>query len=225
VTDQGWVALDKRLIGTMSTINRPYSVVEAMFSFSVDKNRGKELTERGYATLWGWSRNKVRSFIKNIQTTKGHMVDRKGTSSGPLVSFIDLRLQGEEDHNGTNDRPLVDHKRDTTIKNKNKNKNKKENNTHFCACDFLLKIGVEKQIAKDWLKVRKTKRLADTETALTSIMSEIEKTGKPINEILKICCVKGWGGFKISWDWQKEINTSADPEVDYWNQPGWSGGK
>jgi hypothetical protein len=89
-----------------------------MFSFSVDKNCGKEFTERGYATLWGWSRNKVRAFIKNIQTTAGHMVDRKGTSSGPLVSFIDLGLRAEVDHHGANDGPLVDHKRDTTIKNK-----------------------------------------------------------------------------------------------------------
>lgn len=91
-------------------------------------------------------------------------------------------------------------------------KEKKGKDTHFCAQVFLSKAGVEKQLAEDWLKVRKTKRLADTETALAAILKEIEKTNRPINEIFKICCVKSWGGFKDSWPWREEIKQSTHEE-------------
>jgi phage replication O-like protein O len=101
----------------------------------------------------------------------------------------------------------------TDTKDSKDNITKDKKNTHFRALDFLLKAGAEKQLASDWLKVRKTKRLADTETALTAILKEIEKTSRPINEILKICCVRSWGGFKDSWPWREEKNSDSSGKV------------
>ena len=75
-----------------------------------------------------------------------------------------------------------------------------ESSIHFQAIAFLKDIGVEKQIAQDWLKVRKAKRLAHTETAFKSIQREIEKTDKTPNEIITICVERSWAGFKASWD-------------------------
>ena len=76
----------------------------------------------------------------------------------------------------------------------------KKNNAPFQALKFLTGRRVDKNIANDWLKVRKTKRLANTETAFLRIEKEIEKSDYDFQEIIKICCEKGWGGFKASWD-------------------------
>ena len=81
----------------------------------------------------------------------------------------------------------------------------------FSALRFLIEKGIEENIAKDWLAVRKLKKLAPTETALVDVFSQIVKTNLLPNEVIKICCVKGWGGFKASWPLnenqpQSEIN-------------------
>ena len=78
----------------------------------------------------------------------------------------------------------------------------KDNNAPFRALKFLTDHGIEKEIAKDWLKVRKTKRLTNTERAFNTILEEIKKTGQDINFIIGICVDNSWGGFKESWPWQ-----------------------
>jgi uncharacterized protein YdaU (DUF1376 family) len=83
----------------------------------------------------------------------------------------------------------------------------------FSAIDFLLKAGADRRIAADWLKVRKEKRLAPTQTALEDVVAEVEKSGLPLNEALKLCCVKGWGGFKAKWP-----RDGAAGEVPVWEQ-------
>lgn len=59
--------------------------------------------------------------------------------------------------------------------------------------------GFEKNLVEDWMKVRKTKRLTNTETALRAFIGEVEKTGKDKNELLKEIVENGWAGFKASW--------------------------
>ena len=82
--------------------------------------------------------------------------------------------------------------------NNNVNKdNKKE--APFQALAFLKSFGVEEKIAKNWLTVRKGKRLANTDTAFEKIIKKMEKTGLPLNDVFKICVEKSWGGFETSW--------------------------
>ena len=38
-------------------------------------------------------------------------------------------------------------------------------------------IGVERQIAEDWIKVRRNKKLTQTETAFKKTKNEIERSG------------------------------------------------
>ena len=74
--DGNWIALDKNLIRTISQ-KRPYSYIEAMFSLTYDIDNSREGTINGYSKLWNWSRNKVRKFINELGTVKGHLVDSK----------------------------------------------------------------------------------------------------------------------------------------------------
>lgn len=70
-----WVRIDKNIVQGFKTINRPFSRVEALVSFSIDINCGSPWTIKGYAAMWQWSRNKVRNFVTNLQTEQGLATD------------------------------------------------------------------------------------------------------------------------------------------------------
>ena len=70
----------------------------------------------------------------------------------------------------------------------------------FYPLKWLLAKGVDKQVAEDWLKLRKTKKLESTLTALEGVEAEATKVGYPLNTVLKCCAQNSWGGFKASWE-------------------------
>lgn len=125
--DGNWTGIDKALINLMPK-NRPYSIPEAMISLSVDLDNGKEPTINGYAKLWGWSRNKVRKFVSELRTGKGHLADSKGTYKGHLITLRIKGFRDVEDNKGTVKGQSEDSKRDTTIKTKTKTKKEQDPN-------------------------------------------------------------------------------------------------
>ena len=68
----------------------------------------------------------------------------------------------------------------------------------------LLALGVDAQVAADWLAVRKAKRAALTQTALDGMVDEAHKAGISVAEAVRICAVRGWQGFKASWAWRDD---------------------
>ena len=58
---------------------------------------------------------------------------------------------------------------------------------------------VSDQIWDDFLAVRKRKNAELTLTAWNGIVKEAEKAGISIEEALRICCERGWQGFKADW--------------------------
>ncbi len=65
---------------------------------------------------------------------------------------------------------------------------------------------VDPKIVSDWLKVRKEKKAATTETAIAGVRREAEKAGLTMQEAVKLCCENSWAGFKASWDWKGKGN-------------------
>ena len=63
----------------------------------------------------------------------------------------------------------------------------------------LLSIGVERKIAEEWIKVRKNKKLTQTETAFLRTKAEIDKSGRSANDCITLCVERSWGGFKADW--------------------------
>ena len=93
-----------------------------------------------------------------------------------------------------------------TNENVNENDNEKENEnknklppTAFSMYRSLLDLGAEKTLINDWLKVRKTKKATNTKTALDGFISQVKKSNKDLNSVLKICIENSWSGFKVSW--------------------------
>ena len=79
--------------------------------------------------------------------------------------------------------------------------------TKFIFKAELFKLGFEMDLINDWLKVRNNKKAANTETALNAFYKEVEKTGQDKNEILKICIINSWAGFKNDWLNNNNSNT------------------
>lgn len=58
---------------------------------------------------------------------------------------------------------------------------------------------VDLKVWEDYLQVRKTKRVTLTETALDGIKRETQLAGMTLDEGLRMCCERGWVGFKAEW--------------------------
>jgi hypothetical protein len=87
--------------------------------------------------------------------------------------------------------------------NDNVNDIKKNNITaspkNFSFYNSLIDYGFDKNLVSDWLKVRKTKKATNTETAFKNFISEIEKRNCILNEILEFTIIRNWSGFKWTW--------------------------
>jgi len=72
-------------------------------------------------------------------------------------------------------------------------------NPNFNFKNSLIELGVDIDIAEDWMKVRKTKRATNTRTALKSIIKQIKLSGKSANECIALAVEESWSGFKAKW--------------------------
>lgn len=112
--------VDKSAIQLLKVKKGDFSEFEAYCSFAMDINCGKDWTISGYSKLWGWSRNKVRNFTKNLLSSSGHCKDTNRTVLGHPIHVIARENSGPVDSKGTGSGQGVD----TTIKTKTKTKKK-----------------------------------------------------------------------------------------------------
>jgi hypothetical protein len=99
------------------------------------------------------------------------------------------------------------------MENENENENIIDNEvlikkTKFNFLKSLVDLGIDENLAIDWLSVRKTKKLTNTQTSFNNLKIEFEKSGKEINEIINKCVTESWGGFKASWNWNNNFNNT-----------------
>lgn len=70
---------------------------------------------------------------------------------------------------------------------------------------------VESQVWEDFKTLRKSKRSTLTETALLGIEKQARQAGLSLNDALKMCCERGWQGFKAEWvDTRNELEKRTD---------------
>jgi hypothetical protein len=82
----------------------------------------------------------------------------------------------------------------------------------FSPLDFLLANGVALQTAKDWLKLRRTKKADPTQTAIDGVIREARNAGLTLEAALQVCCERGWAGFMAKWiDASSTRETAAKP--------------
>lgn len=96
------------------------------------------------------------------------------------------------------------------------NIDKKEYNTQFNFLQSLIDAGVDRQIAEEYMQVRKVKRATNTLTAFKGLEREAKKANISLNDAIRICVERSWQGFKAEWykkdygvkDWDVDISTS-----------------
>jgi hypothetical protein len=88
----------------------------------------------------------------------------------------------------------------------------------FNFLNSILALGVDKQIAKDWMSVRTKKKAANTLTAFNKIVSEINKSNLTANEIIKLCAEKSWVGFNPDWIKTETTKTTRSSDNKAWNE-------
>jgi len=59
--------------------------------------------------------------------------------------------------------------------------------------------GVSDSVWQDFMAVRQAKKAKMTETALKGLVRESNKAGIPLEDAIRICCERGWVGFKADW--------------------------
>lgn len=79
----------------------------------------------------------------------------------------------------------------------------------------LVEMGVDEQVATDWLQVRKQKKAPLTFTAMKTIIREAEKACLPIDRVIEICAERSWQGFKAEWIKKDFGNSLVTHEQDF----------
>ena len=96
-----YIPLDPNLDQEFKYIRREFSVIEAMFSYSLDIARDSEKSILSYSVMWSWSRNRVKRFIEDIRKPSGYKKDSKRTVKGQAIRFIDKVMVGKKDSKRT----------------------------------------------------------------------------------------------------------------------------
>ena len=166
-------------------------------SYSVYKVAFDQLVEYGFFDVIQYSKNQYSSNVialkenykaHTIATTKAldkAMLKQLQKQSNSIVSINKHR---------TIEHRTIEHR---TISNTNTVKS-------FDFKKQFLDLGVEAKILDDWLKVRKTKKAVNSETAFNAIKKKMEASGKSFNECVKISAEKSWAGFDIEWLKEKQ---------------------
>lgn len=90
----------------------------------------------------------------------------------------------------------------------------KEKDIPASGFDFLtslIDLGVDKQVAQDWIKVRAKLKASNTLTALKKIEAEIHKSGRDANWCITKAVEKSWRGFEAGWIEPEPVKKSAYP--------------
>lgn len=177
---------------------------------AVELERGQLVTGRHKLSYdLGMSERTVRTAIDHL--TKLDFIASKSTNKYTIYTIVNygkyqdvgVEIDQQNDQQATSKRPTSDQQ--TTTIQEHKNKRTKE---IPATADNMFSDVSDRQLVKDWLAVRKLKKLPVTETAINGFMREVNKSGWSTTDVLRKCCEKSWGGFEAKWI-ANEQNPSA----------------
>lgn len=112
--------------------------------------------------------------------------------------------QRNRSNNGTNNNPAVgtdngtaDGTRNLSIESTNESTNIYKGKFNFA--NALVSQGADQKLISEYMEVRKAKKAVNSETAFKSLISEQQKSGLTLNQVLEHCVVNSWKGFKAEW--------------------------
>lgn len=107
-----------------------------------------------------------------------------------------------------------------THNNNSKTTNTKANiyKQKFNFANALVSQGADQKLISEYMEVRKAKKAVNSETAFKSLISEQQKSGLTLNQVLEHCVVNSWKGFKAEWVKNQNHNQSTQPKAHRFGQ-------
>ena len=164
-----------------------------------------------YAVICQYARVSKNTFYKSLDRLQDLKLIKyqKGERNRlkPKITVLKLKnkkgiiKEQERNSEGINEEQKEEQKRNLYKPINNKTikpiNNKKE--TVFNFRKSLIDLGANENLVIDWLKVRKTKKATNTETAFNRFKKQFDSCNHDINEILETCIFKNWSGFESEW--------------------------
>lgn len=170
-----------------------------------------DLVDLDKFNLMLWQENRViwcQDFIDSIQDAYFKRKNKCITFEGLLLLLESLGVRKSNKSTlkvPINTQTILE---DTIL---NKTKENIPTPTAFSFYNSLIDLGGEKTIINDWIKVRKAKKMTNTETAFNGFKKQLELSGNEINQVLTLCVEKSWGGFKSEWMPKIETQEQGKP--------------
>jgi len=130
-----------------------------------------------------------------------------------------------DDQQATNKRPTSDQQMTTEEEGKNERRKEGKNRSGSINYDSFPALP-KKQLLDDWLQVRKTKRAANTQTAIDGVGRELHKAvnaGYGVDACFQIMAEQSWAGFRFKWleNVQTDIVQSQSKNKQYAKPATW----
>lgn len=89
----------------------------------------------------------------------------------------------------------------------------------FNFANALVSQGADQKLISEYMEVRKAKKAVNSETAFKSLISEQQKSGLTLNQVLEHCVVNSWKGFKAEWvKNQNTVHGQQNPKPSRWDE-------
>lgn len=134
-------------------------------------------------------------------------------SQSSLADSAKLECTNPPNSNGGKRQTNTENTAETTSENTNIYKEK------FNFADALVSQGADQKLISEYMEVRKAKKAVNSETAFKSLISEQQKSGLTLNQVLEHCVVNSWKGFKA--EWIRNQNTAhgqQNPKPSRWDE-------
>lgn len=140
----------------------------------------------------------------------GKSADNEGDNAGALPPHSESHT--ERNANRGEEKREEESKEDDSSLEKNQSKK-------FNFKQALLDYGFKKNLVEDWLKVRKTKKATNTETAWKRLKKKFDGMLEDKNEVLEMIVEKSWSGFEPKWYYNEIAAQEGKDEEDDQNKP------
>lgn len=193
---------DSKSIIDLMTNEQAGLLLKTLFAYVNDEN---PTIDNSIAIVFEMIKLQLKRDLKKWEQTKeGRSIAGKASAEAKKLA----KLKEQTSTNSTNVDFVQQTSTNSTVSdsvsvsvNDSVSKIKEYNNTAlpFSFYNSMIKYGFDKNLVSEWLKVRKTKKATNSETAFNSFIKEVEKTNSNINDVLTECIVKSWSGFKSEW--------------------------
>ncbi len=134
-------------------------------------------------------------------------------SQSSMADSAKLECANPPNSNGGKRQTNTENTAETTSENTNIYKGR------FNFANALVSQGADQKLISEYMEVRKAKKAVNSETAFKSLISEQQKSGLTLNQVLEHCVVNSWKGFKAEWiKNQNTVNGQQNPKPSRWDE-------